>query len=159
MSLLTPVAVRVGSLGFMPRLLPAITATDKGLQRVTGGRVSILDVAGLPNLTLTVAGRRSGLARSTPLLAVPRDGHWLVAGSNFGQPSPPVWVVNLEAATTADITVKGTTTTVTPRRLQGEERARAWDDMVAVWPNFRLYAERTEREIKVFQLTPTEDGR
>lgn len=154
MGLLTPLAVRIGSLSFMPKLLPQITATDRALQRVTKGRVTILDVAGLPNLTLTVRGRKSGIPRSTPLLAVPRGRDWLIAGSNFGGPKQPVWVVNLEASPDAQITVKGRTSDVTARRLEGEERDLAWADMVKVWPNYNLYAERTDRQIKVFELTP-----
>jgi deazaflavin-dependent oxidoreductase (nitroreductase family) len=154
MGLLTPLAVRIGSLSFMPKLLPQITATDKALQRVSKGRVSILDVAGLPNLKLTVRGRKSGVPRSTPLLAVPRGRDWLVAGSNFGGPKQPVWVVNLEANPDAQITVKGRASEVMARRLEGEERAQAWAHMVTVWPNYNLYAERTDRQIKVFELTP-----
>jgi deazaflavin-dependent oxidoreductase (nitroreductase family) len=154
MGLLTPLAVRIGSIPWMPKLLPQITATDKAIQRVTKGRVTILDVAGLPNLTLTVVGRKSGVPRSTPLLAVPRGESWLVAGSNFGGPKQPVWVVNLEANPDAEITVKGRPSKVRSRRLEGEEREKAWADMVAVWPNYDLYAERTGRQIKVFELTP-----
>ena len=154
MGLLTPLAVRIGSLSFMPKLLPQITATDKALQKVTKGRVSILDVAGLPNLTLTVRGRKSGVPRSTPLLAVPRGQNWLIAGSNFGGPKQPVWVVNVEANPDVQITVKGRTVDMTARRLEGEEREAAWADMVKVWPNYNLYAERTDRQIKVFELTP-----
>lgn len=154
MGLLTPLAVRIGALSFMPKLLPQITATDKALQKITKGRVTVLRVAGLPNLTLTVRGRKSGVPRSTPLLAVPRGGSWLVAGSNFGGPKQPVWVVNLEANPDAKITVKGRTSEVQARRLEGDERARAWADMVNVWPNYDKYAERTDRQIKVFELTP-----
>ena len=154
MGLLTPLAVRIGSLEFMPKLLPQITATDKAIQRLTKGRVTILDVAGLPNLTLTARGRKSGEPRSTPLLAVPRGPDWLIAGSNFGGPKQPVWVVNVEANPDCRITVKGRTTDVTARRLEGEERDRAWADRVEVWPNYNLYAERTDRQIKVFELTP-----
>ena len=154
MGLLTPLAVKIGSLSSTPKLLPQITATDKALQRVTRGRVSVLRIAGLPNLTLTVRGRKSGLPRSTPLLAVPRGKGWLIAGSNFGGPKQPVWVVNLEANPDAQITVKGRTSEVTARRLEDEERERAWADMVKVWPNYNLYAERTDRQIKVFELTP-----
>lgn len=75
------------------------------LQRVTKGRVSILDIAGLPNLTLTVPGRTSGIPRSTPLLRVPYDGTWLIAGSYFGGPTMPLWVHNLRATQTAQISV------------------------------------------------------
>ena len=154
MGLLTPLAVRIGALEFMPKLLPQITATDKALQKVTRGRVTILDVAGLPNLKLTVRGRKSGVPRSTPLLAVPRGQDWLVAGSNFGGPKQPLWVVNLEANPDAQITVKGRTKNVMARRLEGAEREQAWSDMVKVWPNYNKYAERTDRRIKVFELTP-----
>ena len=154
MGLLTPLAVRIGSLSFMPKLLPQITATDKALQKVTKGRVSILDVAGLPNLVLTVRGRKSGVPRSTPLLAVPRGELWLIAGSNFGGPKQPVWVVNVEANPDVQITVKGRSKDMTARRLEGAEREAAWADMVKVWPNYNLYAERTERQIKVFELSP-----
>ena len=154
MGLLTPLAVRIGSLSFMPKLLPQITATDKALQKVTKGRVSILDVAGLPNLVLTVRGRKSGVPRSTPLLAVPRGEKWLIAGSNFGGPKQPVWVVNVEANPDVKITIKGRSKDMTARRLEGAEREAAWADMVKVWPNYNLYAERTERQIKVFELTP-----
>jgi deazaflavin-dependent oxidoreductase (nitroreductase family) len=154
MGLLTPLAVRIGALSFMPKLLPQITATDKALQKVTRGRVTVLRIAGLPNLTLTVRGRKSGVPRSTPLLAVPRGNDWLVAGSNFGGPTQPVWVVNLEANPDARITVKGRTSEVLARRLEGEEREKAWADMVKVWPNYDKYAERTDRQIKVFELSP-----
>jgi deazaflavin-dependent oxidoreductase (nitroreductase family) len=154
MGLLTPLAVRIGALSWMPKLLPQITATDKALQKVTKGRLTILDVAGLPNLKLTVRGRKSGQPRSTPLLAVPRGQDWLIAGSNFGGPKQPVWVVNLEANPDAQITVKGRTRNVTARRLEGEEREKAWAHMLETWPNYNKYAERTDRQIKVFELTP-----
>jgi deazaflavin-dependent oxidoreductase (nitroreductase family) len=154
MGLLTPLAIKIGGLSFMPKLLPQITATDKALQRLTKGRVTVLRVAGLPNLTLTVRGRKSGVPRSTPLLAVPRGERWLVAGSNFGGPKQPVWVVNLEANPDARITVRGRTSDVMARRLEGEEREQAWAHMVRVWPNYDLYAERTDRQIKVFELSP-----
>src|SRR5690349_24699909 len=97
MGLLTPLAVRIGAIPWMPKLLPQITWIDKMLQRLTRGRLTILDIAGLPNLMLTVVGRKSGVARSTPLLCVPDGDDILIAGSYFGGPKQPVWVVNVEA--------------------------------------------------------------
>ncbi len=105
MNLLTPVAGWIGSISWMPRLLPQITAVDKFLQRITRGRVSLLKIAGLPNLMLTVPGRKSGIPRTTPLLCVPFQGGNLVAGSNFGGEKPPVWVVNVRAAAERTIPV------------------------------------------------------
>ncbi|MBC9733034.1 nitroreductase family deazaflavin-dependent oxidoreductase [Nocardioides marmotae] len=158
MGLLTPLAVRIGAISWMPRLLPQVVWTDKRLQSLTRGRVSILDVAGLPNLTLTVPGRKSGVPRSTPLLCVPHDGGWLVAGSYFGDPKMPMWVRNLRAADptsgTVTATMGGRTVTVAARELDGEARAEAWQAMLRTWPNYALYEQRTDRTIPVFHLTP-----
>ena len=154
MGLLTPLAVRIGSVSWMPRLLPQIVAVDKSLHRLTGGRVTLLDIAGLPNLTLTVVGRKSGIPRSTPLLCVPHDGGWLVAGSYFGGPKMPLWVGNLRAAGEAAVEVGHTSYDVTARELAGEERARMWQVMLRTWPNYAKYEERTDRTIPVFLLTP-----
>ena len=154
MGLLTPLAVRIGSLSWMPKLLPQITWIDSRLQRLSRGRVSVLDVAGLPNLMLTVPGRKSGIPRSTPLLCVPYGDGWLIAGSYFGGPKLPVWATNLRAAETASIRFGGRDVTVTRRELQGEERDRAWAAMNEVWPNYGMYAQRTDRVIPVFLLNP-----
>src|SRR3954468_24632625 len=98
LTVMTPLAVRIGAISWMPRLLPQITATDKLVQRVSRGKVTILDLAGLPNLMLTVKGRKSGVPRTTPLLCVPHQSGYLIAGSNFGGKKKPVWVVNVRAA-------------------------------------------------------------
>jgi deazaflavin-dependent oxidoreductase (nitroreductase family) len=154
MSLLTPVAIWIGGLSWVPRFLPQITAFDKFLQRISGGRLSLLRIAGLPSLMLTVAGRRSGLPRSTPLLCVPwRDGV-LVAGSNFGGPAAPVWVANVRAADHVTVRFEGRTHDAVPDELAGDERATAWAHMLRTWPNYAKYADRTDREIPVFHLRP-----
>ena len=126
---MTPLAVRIGAIPWMPRLLPQITATDKFVQRVTRGRVTILDIAGLPNLMLTVRGRKSGVPRTTPLLCVPYRRGNLVAGSNFGQLKPPVWVVNLRAAAErgelVGVRTEGRSHQARVREVTGAERERA----------------------------------
>ena len=154
MGLLTPLAVRIGALSWMPKLLPQVVWTDTRLQRLTRGRVTILDVAGLPGLALTVPGRKSGVPRTTPLLCVPHDGGFLIAGSYFGGPKTPLWVANLRAATTATIRFKGVEREVTWREVEGEERAAMWRVMLRTWPNFAKYEERTTRVIPVFYLQP-----
>jgi deazaflavin-dependent oxidoreductase (nitroreductase family) len=155
---MTPLAVRIGAISWMPRLLPQITATDKFVQRVSRGRVTILDLAGLPNLMLTVNGRKSGVPRTTPLLCVPHQGSNLIAGSNFGQLEPPVWVVNLRAAIekgeTVGVAQDGGRHRARAREVTGAERAELWEVMVRTWPNYAKYAERTDRTIPVFCLDP-----
>ena len=51
MGFFTPLAIRIGAIEWMPRLLPQVVWLDKNLHKVSGGRVTILDIAGLPNLT------------------------------------------------------------------------------------------------------------
>ena len=155
MGLLTPLAVRIGAVSWMPKLLPQIVWVDTRLQKATGGRVTVLDIAGLPNLALTVPGRKSGIPRTTPLLCVPHDGGWLVAGSYFGGPNVPLWVGNLRACEVAVITVDGVEKTVGWREVKGAERAELWQVMLRTWPNFAKYEERTTRVIPVFYLEPT----
>lgn len=116
MGLLTPLAVRIGALEWMPRLLPQITAIDKTLHRTTGGRITILTIAG---------------------------------------PREPVWIANPEAAGAGKLRYRGADRRFTARLLIGEERVKAWTEMIETWPNFNLYERRTSREIKVFELTPT----
>jgi deazaflavin-dependent oxidoreductase (nitroreductase family) len=154
MNLLRPVAIWMGSLSWLPRFLPQITAMDKFLQRITKGQWSVLRLAGMPSMMLTVLGRKSGVARSTPMLCVPYKGGHLVAGSNFGGPTEPIWVLNVRAADRVTVTVNGRTHDAVPRELTGEERAEAWEHMLKTWPNYAKYEERTHRVIPVFWFTP-----
>ncbi|MCW2846940.1 MAG: hypothetical protein JWR90_914 [Marmoricola sp.] len=156
---MTPLAIRIGAIPWMPKLLPQITATDKFVQRVSGGRVTILDIAGLPNLMLTVKGRKSGVPRTTPLLCVPYEAGNLIAGSNFGGEKKPVWVVNVRAAEEkgerVGVRVGRQTQQATVREVTGAERDRLWEHMVTTWPNYRLYEKKTDRTIPVFYLDPS----
>ncbi len=136
-------------------MAPAVVRLDKGLYRLSGGRVALMSMTGLPDLTLTVVGRRSGQPRSVPLLGVPHGTGWLVAGSNWGGDAMPAWATNLEAAGEAIVTRRGRDTPMSAWRAHGSERDELWAVMLRTWPNFARYAERTTREIPVFVLTPS----
>lgn len=154
MGLLTPVAVRLGALEWLPRFLPQITRFDRTLSKLSGGRVTLVRLAGLPSLELTVVGRKSGVPRTTPVLCVPyRDG-FLVAGSNFGGPKVPVWVFNVRDAETVQLKVNGKEMTAVPREVPADERAALWEHMLKTWPNYARYAERADRLIPVFLFSP-----
>jgi deazaflavin-dependent oxidoreductase (nitroreductase family) len=162
MGLLTPIGIRIAKISWMPNYLPQIVKVDKSLQRATRGRVTLLDLAGLPNLVLIVKGRKSGIERETPLLCVPKDlkdkrGQTIyIAGSNFGQEKPPVWVANLRAAGgRAKITFRRQTFEVAVVELEGEAREAARATVIATWPVFLKYEERTAggRTIPIFELT------
>jgi deazaflavin-dependent oxidoreductase (nitroreductase family) len=149
-------AVWMGGKPWLPKYFGSwIPKFDRLLRKLTFGRFSVMTLTGIPEMFLTVAGRKTGILRTTPLLCVPQDGGgWLVAGSNWGQEKPPAWLGNVLAAETVEIDFHGRRTTAVPRRLEGEERAAAWQQLNGIWPNFEKYATRTDREIQVVRLTP-----
>jgi len=151
--LLTPLAVRIGAIAWLPKFLPQIVWFDRTLHRLTRGRLTVLDIAGLPNLFLTVQGRKSGIERTTPLLCVPDGETILIAGSYFGGPAMPLWVGNLRAAD-GDATVEygRKRFRVHATELAGDDRAAAWRHMLETWPNYAKYEQRTDRTIPVFRL-------
>ena len=151
--ILTPLAVKIGAVSWMPKMLPLIEKSDVQLQRLTKGRVSVLDIAGLPNIVLRVPGRKTGNIRSTPLLCALKDDGWLIAGSYFGNPKLPSWVLNLRACETAEIMHRGKTLKVSWIEITGPERDEVWKIMLGIWPNFAIYEERTDRLIPVFFLS------
>lgn len=149
-----PLAIWIGGQPWLPRHAGWIPKLDLLVRRITFGRFGLLAFAGLPQVFLTVAGRTSGVLRTTPLLCTPEGDGWLVVGSNWGQDKPPAWVGNLLAAQTAEVEFKGRRTTVVPTRLSGADRAAAWERALEVWPNYARYERRTDRELLVFRLSP-----
>lgn len=120
------------------------------------------EVFGSPVVLLTTTGRSSGRRFTKPLLALPDGDAWIVVGSRGGTSGHPQWFLNLLAyrdrpgalgppvleardreAVAVDVTV-----------LDGSERAQWWDRLVAVYPRFDSYQQRTDREIPVVRLTP-----
>lgn len=157
MNVLTPVAIWMGSWSWLPRFLRQITAIDTFIQRATRGQLSLLRLAGLRNMMLTVPGRKTGTTRSTPVLCVPYRGGHLVAGSNFGGARSPAWVLNVRAAQRVTVTVDGWTHDAAAHELTGEDRAAAWKHMQQTWPNYAKYERRTHRVIPVFWMTRLDD--
>jgi deazaflavin-dependent oxidoreductase (nitroreductase family) len=121
--------------------------------RDSGGEVGYI-WNGVPTLLLTVTGRRTGRALTTPLI-FGRDGEdYLVVASKGGAPHHPLWYVNLQANAAATIQVKADEFAVTARTAAAAEKPRLWKIMTEVWPNYDAYQARTDREIPVVVLTP-----
>lgn len=147
-------AVKLGAQPWLPRYSRLIVGSDKFLQRLTRGRVTIMMATGLHELVLHVPGRKTGIVRSTPLLTVPDGDGWLLVGSNWGAPKPPAWAGNLQVADDPMITYRGRTLAVDAKYLTGPERDEKWQVAIAEWPNYQRYAERVDRELPMFRLTP-----
>jgi F420H(2)-dependent quinone reductase len=104
-------------------------------------------------LLLTTTGRRSGQARTVPVMYVPGDEPVLVA-SNGGSPSHPAWYLNLLEEPRATIEIDGRRTAVLARTVEGAEREPLWRQAVEIYPSYADYQQRTDRELPVVVLTP-----
>ena len=110
------------------------------------------DWRGTSTLILTTTGRRSGERRPTPLIYGVRGDDYLVVASKGGSDAPPAWYLNLEADPDVEVQVKGDRFKARARVATPEEKPEAWRTMVAEWPAYDRYQEKTEREIPVVVL-------
>ena len=115
-------------------------------RRAANALVSVLLRLGLgPARTylLTVAGRRSGAPRTTPVTLVEEGGRrWLVAP--YGEVA---WVRNLRAAGKATLARGGRTEAITVREVNAEEAA----------PVLKLYVTRVPITRPYFDAKPESD--
>jgi len=113
---------------------------------------------GFPVLLLTTVGARSGIEHTHVLGGFP-DGKdaWLVIASKGGAATHPGWFFNI--AKNPDQVwahVGNRRFKVSVESLQGKEREDAYARVVAVAKNYAGYLTKTDREIPVLRLTPTE---
>jgi deazaflavin-dependent oxidoreductase (nitroreductase family) len=157
MSALGTLVRRFSHRRWFARTVRFLVPVDRLIGRVTRGRVVALGIA--PSLIITTTGRRSGQPRSNPLLYV-RDGDaYVVIGSNWGQTRHPAWSLNLLAEPTAAVTLDGTRFPVRATLAEGAQRERLWQLLLAEWPAYRTYVERSGgRDIRIFRLAPDGPG-
>jgi deazaflavin-dependent oxidoreductase (nitroreductase family) len=128
---------------------------DRRLLVRSNGRKTILGPIGAPVMLLETIGRKSGQTRVSPLLFA-RDGAGIVVvGSNFGQQHHPAWTGNLIAQPVAVAVVGGLRIPVTATLLEGDEAETAYLKMVDLTQVYSSYRGRTDRQIRVFRLTPS----
>ena len=129
---------------------------DRPVQRLTGGRHSVTSLlSGLPVVTATTSGAKSGQPRTLPLVAVPDGENVILIASNFGQPHHPAWYYNLRAHPEVRLTYEGRTITYLARETSGAERERCWQKAASLYSGYTVYEQRARhREIPVMLLTP-----
>jgi deazaflavin-dependent oxidoreductase (nitroreductase family) len=145
----------LGAQEWFPRVYkPVFPAVDRFLYRVSGGRLVSAGPTLFPTLLLTTTGHGSGKARTTPLFYV-RDGESIiVAASNFGLRDHPAWSENLLRNPDAEVQIGTVARRFRARVADSKEVARAWPRLVAFWPAYDRYKERSGRDIRVFILEP-----
>ncbi|MEX1171341.1 MAG: nitroreductase/quinone reductase family protein [Chloroflexota bacterium] len=126
------------------------------LYRLSGGRLG----GALPGvqprvLLLTVVGRRSGRARTSPLVYFTIDGDLVVAATNSGADTDPAWIGNLRNRPDAEVQIGAARHPIVAREAEGDERRRLWSEMKRRHPLFELYERGAVRQIPVVVLEPT----
>ena len=131
-------------------LARTIHRIDGAVFRATGGRTTAgAMLTGLPIITLTTIGAKSGRLRAVTLVGIPDDERLILIASNWGQAKHPAWYYNVKANPAVTVTRDGVAQPYIAREVTGEERYACWARAVALYPGYRGYAERAGREIPV----------
>lgn len=107
---------------------------------------------GTQTLLLTTTGRKSGEPRTLPLIYAPYGDAFTIVASKGGTDEAPAWYLNLSANPEVEVQIKGERFKARARTASAEEKPELWRTMVAEWPAYDEYQQRTEREIPVVVL-------
>jgi deazaflavin-dependent oxidoreductase (nitroreductase family) len=109
-------------------------------------------------LYLTTTGARTGQRRTTPVARFDDGrGGWYVVASAGGAAAHPAWYHNVAAhPDEVEVEFGGRRRRVHAEQLGGPERDAAWAQVVREVPRFASYPGKTDREIPVLRLTPTD---
>lgn len=148
---------RLASIAVVSRMLSHFFhLLDKPVLSLTRGRASIGSLAiGLPIVTLTTTGAKSGQPRSVPLVALPDGDRLILIASNWGQTHHPAWYHNLVAHPQAQVLHNGQTLHYSAQGAAGPEYEACWQKAVRAYPGYNAYKARTGgRTIPIMVLSP-----
>ena len=149
---------------------------DAPFIRLSKGRITLTGLlTGLPVVTLTTLGAKSGQPRRVPLIAIPLEddeqqtgpeargtgpevrGKIILVASNFGRVEHPAWYYNLRANPLAILSVNGYSGQYVAHEAVGNEREVCWQQAAFLYGGYNAYRQRaSHRSIGVFVLTPAE---
>jgi deazaflavin-dependent oxidoreductase (nitroreductase family) len=107
---------------------------------------------GVPTLLLTTTGRKSRKLYTTPLIYGQNGDRYLIVGSRGGAEHHPEWYLNLVAQPEVGLQVAADKFKARARAAEGEEKARLWKIMAAIWPSYDDYQAKTKRDIPLVIL-------
>jgi deazaflavin-dependent oxidoreductase (nitroreductase family) len=110
----------------------------------------------VPVVVVTSVGASSGKLRKNPVMRVEHDGVYAAVASKGGAPENPSWYRNFVEHPLVELQDEGSKGDYTVRQAAGDERTTWWKRAVQVWPDYAEYQTKTDREIPVFVLEPTE---
>jgi len=138
-------------------MLKTMNAVHRGVLKVSGGRLG-WDAQNMPVLELTTTGRKSGRPHSVMLTSPVQEGNTsVIVASRGGDDHHPAWFLNLQANPEVEVAMKGgARRRMRARVATAEERARLWPLVVADHKNYAGYQKKTDREIPLVLLEPTD---
>jgi deazaflavin-dependent oxidoreductase (nitroreductase family) len=112
----------------------------------------------MPVLELTTTGRKSGQRRSVMLTSPVQQGDAIViVASRGGDDRHPAWFLNLRDNPDVEVAFAGKPKqSMRARIATPEERAALWPQVTARYRGYGNYQTRTDREIPLVLLEPTE---
>jgi deazaflavin-dependent oxidoreductase (nitroreductase family) len=137
------------------KLVNALTGANVWIYRRTGGRIGGR-LSHAPVLLVDHVGRRSGQARTTPLLYLANGSDLVIVASRGGSDATPAWWLNLKASPATTVQVGAERRRVIARQATPEEKAVLWPKLVAMYGDYAAYQQRTTREIPVVILSPAD---
>jgi deazaflavin-dependent oxidoreductase (nitroreductase family) len=108
--------------------------------------------SGVHTLLLTTRGRRSGKLRRTALIYGRDADRYLVVGSSGGAKRHPSWYLNLVEDPDVQVQVSGERFGASTVPATGKEKARLWQVMASMWPDYDRYQAKTELDIPLVIL-------
>src|SRR4051812_48841240 len=102
---------------------------------VHGARASDAETCS-QTLLLTTTGRKSGEARSTPVLYLQDGDRLVVVASNFGREHHPAWSANLLADPRATVRIRDRERSVVARRQPRRKSMELWPRLLELYPTW-----------------------
>ncbi len=121
------------------------------LYRVSGGRLGNR-LMGAPILLLTVKGRKTGKAHTTPLIYMANEDQVVLVASKGGYERHPEWYLNLTANPEVSILIKKERSQMVARTATVLEKKRLWPRMVEMYKGYEDYQRSTDRDIPLILL-------
>lgn len=134
-------------------ILPFITWIHRLLFPLTGGRLGA-GLIGVQILLLGNVGRKSGIARRTPLLYIEDGDRFIVVASNAGQDHHPAWWLNVQAEPKVSIWIGKEEIEARARRATDLESVQLWQLLESSYRWFDQYKSATTRDIPIVILEP-----
>jgi deazaflavin-dependent oxidoreductase (nitroreductase family) len=128
---------------------------DTEMLRISRGRITVAGLlAGVPVLTISTTGARTGLRRTTPVIGVPFGEDIAVIGTRFGLRGTPGWYYNLCADPSAEVSYRHRCVNASAREAGDSERQFIWAQAKRIYAGYEVYARRIEdRQIRIMVLT------